>query len=106
MPDGQTTPQAPQLKLDDVRFTSQPLAASPSQLAKPALQAPIEHVPFTHTVLAFGKLQTLPQAPQLFVLFDKLVSQPFARIPSQFEKPELQDAIVQFPPTHEVTAFG
>jgi hypothetical protein len=47
-------------------------------------------VPLAHVVVAtWGRLQTVPQAPQLLVV-ERLVSQPFEASPSQFAKPELQ----------------
>ena len=41
----QAWPQAPQLLLSVVRLTSQPSAAAPLQLPKPALHAPTKHAP-------------------------------------------------------------
>ena len=45
---------------------------------------------FYTTLPPEGAWQTLPQVPQLFLSCAVLVSQPFARLPSQSEKPTLQ----------------
>jgi hypothetical protein len=67
-------------------FTSQPFAALPSQLPKPALHVPSVHVPEEHDSAAFAKSHTAPHVPQL-VFVVSLVSQPFAALPSQLPKP-------------------
>jgi hypothetical protein len=59
-----TLPQAPQWVGEDERLVSQPLAALPSQLPKPALQAARVHTPAAHTAVALAKEQALPQRPQ------------------------------------------
>jgi hypothetical protein len=60
----QALPQRPQL-VDVSRGVSQPawLVQSPN----PALHAPITHCPLTQEASALRKLQTIPQAPQLFL---------------------------------------
>jgi len=50
----QVLPQPPQLARFVLVSTSQPLVALPSQLAKPALQAPRVHTPLLQVSLAFG----------------------------------------------------
>ena len=60
----QTTPQAPQLLALVNRNVSQPVFGSPSQSAKPAKQTK-PHWPFVQLLVALGRLQTLPQVPQL-----------------------------------------
>ncbi len=75
---GQTLPHLPQLEALVCVFISQPLAALPSQSAKPALQPPMPHTPFAQVALALaGAGQTLPQAPQFCVVWSD-TSQPFA----------------------------
>lgn len=54
LPSGQTAPHAPQLPLSLFVFTSQPLIALPSQLAKPAAQMPMPHVPVVHEAAALA----------------------------------------------------
>jgi hypothetical protein len=49
----QTWPQAPQFNESLLMVVSQPLAALPSQLAKPLAQAKPQ-VPWTQVVMAFG----------------------------------------------------
>jgi hypothetical protein len=85
-----TTPQRPQLPVLERVSTSQPLAALPSQLAKPALHAPMPQTPAEHTDEALALEQALPQRPQLPVLERVSTSQPFAALPSQSAKPALQ----------------
>ncbi len=74
----QMLPQREQLVTSVVVFTSQPLAALPSQSAKPAVQALRRHTPAEQVAPALGKLQRFPQAPQLFTSVAVLVSQPAA----------------------------
>jgi hypothetical protein len=63
-PEAQALPQAPQLPALLLRFTSQPLAGSPSQLAKPALQVSWQ-APMTQLAAALAPTgQALPQRPQ------------------------------------------
>ena len=79
---------APQCVLSVLVLVSQPFAALPSQLAKPALQAPIAHTPVPHVALALAKLQRTPQPPQWFTSLPRtLVSQPLLAIKSQSPKP-------------------
>jgi hypothetical protein len=79
---------APQLAASFVRSCSQPLlSASPSQLPHPAAQVG-EHPPDTHdTAVVWLVLQTAPQAPQLLVLVEVLVSHPSAVPPEQLPQP-------------------
>jgi hypothetical protein len=66
---------------------SQPVIASPSQSAKPALQAE-RHTPPTHATDAFGPaVQVAPHAPQFITFESVLASQPFELSPSQSPKP-------------------
>ena len=59
-------PQAPQSLGFVWRFTSQPLAAFPSQLAKPLLHEAIWQVPLVQDGVPFWTEQTCAQEPQLF----------------------------------------
>src|SRR4029079_6708467 len=61
----QMLPQVPQLVMSVLRVLSQPFVALPSQLLKPALQAPSVQVPVAHDSLAFARSQVTPQPPQL-----------------------------------------
>jgi hypothetical protein len=47
-------PHPPQLPLSDCVLTSHPLAALPSQSAKPVAQVPREHVPLAQVAAALG----------------------------------------------------
>jgi len=73
---------------------SQPLAALPSQLPKPALHV-IPQVPAGQVAVPLVVLQTVLQDPQCSGLL-RLVSQPLAGLLSQSPKPEAQ-AIPQLP---------
>lgn len=70
-----------QLLTSEATLVSQPLASTPSQSLKPALQR-MPHVPL-QVGLPFWLLQTVPQPPQLVVDVLLLVSQPVATLPSQ-----------------------
>ena len=48
-------------------------------------------------VVALGRAQAAPQAPQLAALTSRLVSQPFDATPSQSPAPALQRTTVQAP---------
>lgn len=85
----QDVPHAPQLETLVCVLTSQPFAATPSQLPNPALHVPRVHDPDAHDSDAFARSQIAPQAPQ-FVRVVRLVSQPLAALPSQFPNPGLQ----------------
>jgi len=69
--------------------TSQPFAGLLSQLAKPAVQLPIVHVPVEHDAEAFVNEQATLQLPQS-VSVVTLRSQPLSALPSQLLKPVLQ----------------
>ncbi len=62
----------------------------PSQLAKPALHAPMPHTPAEQVDVPLAAEQTLPQRPQLPVLVRVSTSQPLRGLPSQSAKPVLQ----------------
>jgi hypothetical protein len=85
---GHALVHVPQWSTDDPSATSQPLAALPSQSAKPALQAPTLHVPLRQAGLALaGAEHTVPQAPQARTEDARSASQPFAGSPSQSANP-------------------
>jgi len=80
---GQTLPQRPQLPALVRVSTSQPLAARPSQSAKPAWQA-TPHRPAVQVGEALGAPgQAAPQRPQLDTEVRVSVSHPLAAAPSQ-----------------------
>lgn len=86
-------------------LVSQPFAALPSQLAKPALHEATPHAPAEQPAVPFSTAgQTLPQAPQLVTLDAVLVSQPSAP-PLQSLKGALQ-RIPQTPPPQTAAPFG
>jgi hypothetical protein len=99
-----TVPQAPQFETLVRRSASQPFAALPSQLPKPALQTGA-HAPATQEVVPLAFVQALPHAPQLERLVAVLVSQPLPALPSQLANPELQVG-EQAPATHAVVPFA
>ena len=84
--EGHATPQRPQFAALVERFTSQPLEATPSQSAKPSLQAKPQ-APAAQVARAFaGAAQAFPHAPQWATLVAVLVSQPLEAVPSQSPK--------------------
>jgi hypothetical protein len=89
-----------------VVLVSQPLAALPSQLPKPALHAPSTHAPPEHVDAALARAQAIPQPPQFAVLVAVLASQPFIALPSQLAKPVLQAPSAQLPPAQVAPAFA
>ena len=78
-------------------LVSHPLEASPSQLAKPALQVPRAHIPPAHVAAALGKLHARPHAPQWDVLVASVTSQPSAGFMLQSAKPVLHAPTAQRP---------
>jgi hypothetical protein len=82
----QAIPQVPQFAAVVFRFVSQPLDGSLSQFPKPAVHVPSVHTPPGQVSVAFARLHTAPQPPQLLRVV-VLVSQPFAGFPSQLAKP-------------------
>jgi hypothetical protein len=100
----QEVPQAPQLETLVCVLTSQPLAATPSQLPNPAVHVPSVQVPDAHDSDAFAKSHCAPHDPQ-FVRVVRLVSQPLAVLPSQLPNPALQVPSWQAPAKHVAPAF-
>jgi hypothetical protein len=102
----QLLPQPPQFCGLLVMLISQPSDGTPLQFAKPELQLDTVQEPLEQAGVPFGALQLLPQPPQLFTLVLVLISQPFAGLPSQFAKPELQLATAQLPATQAGVPLG
>ncbi len=92
----QDRPHSPQCSLVTVVSVSQPLAAFPSQLPKPALHIPIVQTPAGQLAAAPGNAQPVPHPPQ-FVTVSSGVSQPLAMFPSQLPKPVLHIPNVHTP---------
>ena len=80
----QTVAQVLQWAGSAFRLISQPFAGRPSQSAYPALQVETTHAPAVQPEVAFARLQTLPQDPQLVTIVFVLVSQPLPTLLSQF----------------------
>ncbi|MFO0627818.1 MAG: hypothetical protein U0325_19575 [Polyangiales bacterium] len=99
----QVRPQAPQFAVVLVMLVSQPLAGSPSQLPKPAVQAATAHAPCVQVAVALARAQAVPQAPQRLTVVSRFTSQPLERVPSQLPKPRLQ-VIAQAPAVQVVGA--
>ncbi len=94
----------PQLALSVLRLVSQPLAATPSQSAKPAAHAPSAQLPAAHVAAALGKRHTTPQPPQFEASAARtLTSQPSLAVPLQSAKPALQPPMAQRPLAHALT---
>jgi hypothetical protein len=85
-------------------LVSQPLAALPSQLPKPALHAVSWQVPVAQEADALGKLHVVPQAPHDERVL-RLVSQPSVGSPLQFAEPDAQVG-VHVPPVQLVEPFA
>jgi hypothetical protein len=84
-PVGHTAPQRPQLPVSVARFVSQPLAALPSQSAKPTVQVNPQ-APALHVEVALALVgQAFPHAPQLRASLLVVTSQPFDAMRSQSE---------------------
>jgi hypothetical protein len=102
----QAFPQAPQLPRLVASLASQPFAGSPSQSAKPSLQAAIPQTPAAQFGVALGRLHAAPQAPQFAMLVLVFTSQPSDATPLQSPVPALQVAMMHAPPTHPGVAFA
>jgi hypothetical protein len=101
-PEAQTCPQVPQLPVSVCRLVSQPLAALPSQLSKPALHAAMTQVPLEQAALALGKAQTCPHDPQLLASLLRSLQLPLQQagvVPEQVVHvaPPVPQALVVFP---------
>jgi hypothetical protein len=86
-PAAQALLQRPQWVIEVRVSTSQPLAASPSQFAKPALQVKA-HAPALQVAVALARAgQALPHDPQFAAEARVSTSQPLAALPSQSAEP-------------------
>ncbi len=99
-------PQAPQFSRSVAIVASHPLAARPSQFAKPALHDATVHTPAAQPATPFAAVHTLPHAPQFETFAVVLVSQPSAGFALQSANPGSQAPNVQTPATHDSAAFG
>ncbi len=98
-------PHAPQLDGSDVTLCSQPFDATRSQSPVPAGHiVPTTHAPPAQMVPT--AVHATPQAPQLPALESRLVSQPFAALPSQSPKPALHAPSRHVPALHAAVAFA
>jgi hypothetical protein len=83
------TPQAPQLNLAVLVSVSHPLAGLPSQLAKPALQEAMPQTPPLQPAVPLATAgQTVPQAPQLLVVFRGVQAPPQQPLPAAQTTPQ------------------
>ena len=80
--------QVPQWVTSVPVLTSQPLTASPSQLAKPAEQV-MPQAPAAQEEVPLLVEHAAPQAPQWAAVVSVLVSQPLAALLSQLPQPAL-----------------
>jgi hypothetical protein len=94
-----TVGHVPQCATDVSVFVSQPFEETASQLPNPALQAPSVQTLLVQVSLAFARLQTAPQAPQLARLEVRFVSQPSPESPLQSPSPAVQLAMPHTAPT-------
>jgi len=85
----------PQLLGSVAVLVSQPLAALPSQLAKPALQLATVQAPAMQAAVPLGAEQTVPQAPQLFRSVCSFTQTPLQRV-----KPDWHAVGVHAPAVH------
>ncbi len=94
----------PQRSGSSFTFTSQPLAKSRSQSAKPASHRPAPQVPATHAgAITFGaRIEThdAPQRPQCSTVAFSETSHPFMGSVSQSPRPAAHWAITQRPAVH------
>lgn len=82
-------PQRPQCVSDVRRSVSQPFVAFASQLPKFVAHAPTAHAPAMQAAVPLATEHTRPHAPQCVGDAPRLVSHPFAALPSQSPKPAL-----------------
>lgn len=94
----QAWPHEPQSLTVLVVSTSQPSDATPLQLPHPDAQDATVQALLAQPSLAWGRLQTAPQAPQLLTSVRVSISQPVSTFPSQSARPVLH-AILHWPAT-------
>jgi hypothetical protein len=87
-PAGHALLQRPQCAVLVCVLASQPLVASPSQLAKPVVQVE-PHAPAVHVAVALARAgQATPQRPQLATSVASVTSQPLSARRSQSATPD------------------
>jgi hypothetical protein len=102
----QARPQPPQCAALVRVSVSQPLAALPSQSAKPAVQITAQ-APTAHAGTALGAPgQAWPQVPQCETATRVSVSQPLVALPSQSPKPASHEPTVHRLATQAAVALG
>jgi hypothetical protein len=102
-PPAHARPHIPQCAALVLVLVSQPLAALPSQLPKPRVQAPTPQVPAAQVGIAtFVRLQTVPHPPQFAGSTWVLTSQPSPVLLLQLAKPALQ--VIPHAPDAQVAA--
>jgi hypothetical protein len=100
----QALPQEPQLAVVS-REDSQPVESTPSQSPHNVSQLTITQLPpEVHVSVAWARLQTCPQPPQLSIVTSSS-SQPFESTPSQFPQGWSQLPMWQLPPEHDAVAW-
>jgi len=87
-PAAHARPHAVQFAALVFRFTSQPLAAMPSQSPYPVLQLAIAHAPAAQPAVAWLNAHARPHALQLATLVRVSTSQPLPAMASQLPKPD------------------
>src|SRR5262245_29370237 len=100
-------PQPAQFIASALVFTSQPLANSLSQSAKPALHDDTAHLPALHPgrPLAAGP-HGIRQPPQLATSLPRSASHPSAGFTLQSAKPASQASMTQLPPAQAGLAWA
>ena len=71
-------------------MTSHPLAAMPSQSAKPVLHVPMVQAPVLHAAVALARVQAAWHEPQFDAFVARFTSHPSDAMPLQSAKPMLQ----------------
>jgi hypothetical protein len=101
-----TTSQPPQFWTSALVGSSQPFAASPSQLSKPTEHVN-EHAPEEHAGSAFaGAWQAFPHALQFEADVLRFTSQPSSATPLQSSNPASHPASEHTPAEHSAVPFG
>src|SRR5437763_13914179 len=106
MPIGHRVLHGPQFFASIASVTSQPLAAPPSQSAKPILHDWMPHAPPMHPGVPFATApHVLPQAPQLLASVARFFSQPSAATPLQSAQGALHMPMPHVPALQAAVAF-
>jgi hypothetical protein len=100
-------PQAPQFDELVRVLISQPLLATPSQSAKPAVHDEIAQLDALQVGVALASEHFLPHAPQLFGSpVTVLISHPLVATPSQSAYPLAHETIAQFEEVQAAVALA